>query len=706
MIAATAFLVRLIYLIELSNRPGFSIPMIDEKFFWLWADEIINKSFWGESAYFRAPLYGYFLAILHFVTSGSIFWMKFLQLLLTGGTAIFIYRIANNIFNHKSGLLAGFIYAFYGTLIMYETMFLIPVLFLFLISWGLYRYLLLDENSPVLNYVFTGILFGLAALARPNVLLVIPVFMLWSFFKYRHGGGLLKQAIRPLLLMAGVALMILPVTIRNKIVTDEFVLISSQGGINFYLGNNPVADGLTMIMPEVDLDEAIGWDQFEDATIRAATREAGKALTPAEASSFWAKKTVDFIKNNPGDFIELLDKKIIYLLNGFENSDNADIYYQRNKSTLYSILLWDKFIYFPYGLLLPLVFVGIILCGSHRKKLWPLYLFLLAYIPSIVLFLVTARHRLPLIPVLIIIAAGGLVYLFENFKKISMLKKVLTAVLFLVLVIVLNKPYFDLDSSTGFQIHFNNGIKFEKANDLIKAEAEYKTADSIYPYSATLVNNLAYTQYRLNKYNLAESNYIRSITLNPDYSAAYNNYGLLLIYLNKDDSAKQMLYQALKTFNPDRARPNEQSRIYLNLADLYDYTGLVDSAEYYYNQSIEAGDNNYKALSKAAAFYAKNKRYGKADTLFLKSQALTDLSATDEFNWSISFLERKQYQLTLKHLYRATRLDPALYQSYYLLAVTYYELKAPIDSVHKYLDLTLKYDSNYKAALQMKERLK
>ena len=42
---------------------------------------------------------------------------------------------------------------------------------------------------------------------------------------------------------------VLPITIRNCAVGGDAVLIASQGGVNFYIGNNPDSDGRTAIVP-------------------------------------------------------------------------------------------------------------------------------------------------------------------------------------------------------------------------------------------------------------------------------------------------------------------------------------------------------------------------------------------------------------------------------------------------------------------------
>jgi len=53
--------------------------------------------------------------------------------------------------------------------------------------------------------------------------------------------------VEALLFAAGLVLPIIPVTLHNALVGHDFVPIASQGGVNFYIGNNPVADGYTAI---------------------------------------------------------------------------------------------------------------------------------------------------------------------------------------------------------------------------------------------------------------------------------------------------------------------------------------------------------------------------------------------------------------------------------------------------------------------------
>ncbi len=707
LVAALAVVVRWIYLFELSLEPGFTVPMVDERWHWEWAHDIIENSFWGEGAWFRAPLYPYFLAVLVWITDSTMFWVKFLQVLLCGGTAFFIYRLGENLFHSRVGLLAGIIYAFYGTMLYYETMLLIPSLFLFFIVWGMFRLVAYKHSVSIKTWLLTGIIFGLAAISRPNILLVIPLLMLWMILALARGREIIARIKRPLVLGLGLALAVAPVTIRNAIVTGEFILISSQGGVNLYLGNNPVANGLTMLMPEVDLTENLGWSKFMPATKAAAQREAGRQMSEAELSSFWTGKAIDFVIEHPDQFLELVFKKSVYLISGYENSDNHDIYYERNKSILYSLLLWDFGLKFPYGLLFPFTLAGIILYRREWRKLLPVYVFLIGYIPTIVLFLVTARHRLPFVPFMIIIAAAGILKLIYLIKTRRLNRARTPLVIMLVVALIFNFRYFDLKGvgSNEFQIHFNAGIKYEHLGDYKRAEQEYLKADQVYPFSPSLMTNLGHAQYQQGKLREAAHNYARALDRDPRYHRAYNNLGLLIESNRNFDSAVVLYNKAVRYFNAQEAREHELGRIYVNLANAYEQVGKIDSAAYAYRKAMESAPLLGPAYSKAAAFFARHERYELTDSLFVEGMRRHELSAGDFFNWGLSYIERQRYSDGIGMMFRALKRDTSLYQAYYVIAVGLFEGGYPVDTVNSYLDRCLNINPAYEPAQQLQEML-
>ena len=119
---------------------------------------------------------------------------------------------------------------------------------------------------------------------------------------------------------AGLLLVLLPVGLRNLAVGGEFKLTTSQFGPNFFIGNNPSADGTY-----VSVENVIGEPQLEgkDAK-RLAERALGRSLTPGEVSDYWLQKSWDYIRSQPEKWIELLGRKWLMVWNAREIEDSDD----------------------------------------------------------------------------------------------------------------------------------------------------------------------------------------------------------------------------------------------------------------------------------------------------------------------------------------------------------------------------------------------
>lgn len=706
LVAVAAILVRLIYLTEISRQPGFFMLMVDEQWHWLWAQEIVEKSFWGDGSYFRGPLYPYFLAFLYLVTGGSILWAKIFQLILCGFSACLIFKLADSLFGKRAGIVAGFIYALYGTLVFYESMLLIPVLFLPLTLWGMYRLIIHQDNRSISNWIFTGVIFGLAALARPNILFVVPFLAIWLFMRHLKFTDNTIEAVKPALVwVVGLFIAIAPVTIRNIAVTGDFVLISTQGGVNLYLGNNEYADGLMMIMPEVELDNTVSWDMFVPLTNSAAEREAGKKLSEAEISDFWSGKAVAFMVNNPGKFAKLVWKKTVYLLSGFENSDAADIYFQRTKSSLYSVLVWDKLISFPFGLLFPLFLISIIVLRNDFQKLLPLYIFIVTYTPTIILFLVTARHRLPLVPFLIVIASGGIIRLFQTFKQYSLFQKSVITVSFLAALLIFNQKYYDLGEPNPFFIHYNEGLQYHRLGEFEKAEAEYLKAKAAFPFSAALLVNLGEVQLKLNKIDEADRNLVQAISIKPEYAMSYNDLGVVVKRKGNLDSAAVLFHKAIQLYNPNAARPNEIGDYYVNLADTYKIQGKYDSAAEAFHQAMTRSPLMPEAFYQSALFFAERKMFDISDSLYKAAAHIKQADASENYNWGMSLIERERYEEGVSYMRRALKKDDKFYRAWYVIAAVYNRFGEPPDSVDFYLQKCLAVEPNFEPAVKLKQTI-
>ena len=82
-------------------------------------------------------------------------------------------------------------------------------------------------------FIAAGFALGLASLTAAILAALIPGVAIWLFYWLRK-----KAALAVVAFLLGAILAIAPVTLRNYIIGGDFVPISYNGGVNFYIGNN------------------------------------------------------------------------------------------------------------------------------------------------------------------------------------------------------------------------------------------------------------------------------------------------------------------------------------------------------------------------------------------------------------------------------------------------------------------------------------
>ena len=191
----------------------------------------------------------------------------------------------------------------------------------------------------------------------------------------------------------GAVIAVAPVTLRNWTAGGELVLISSNSGINLYLGNNPRSEATAVMRPGRD------WQ----ALVRAPRLHGVSGA--AAASRFFVSRVLAYARSDPAGFLALQARKVRLLLGGTEIPRNQEIYPARAWSPVLRALLWKvPGLAFPFGLLLPLAVVCLV-AVSGRAPILAASVVLLGL--TVVAFFVTARYRAPLIPLLALFAAAG-----------------------------------------------------------------------------------------------------------------------------------------------------------------------------------------------------------------------------------------------------------------------------------------------------------
>jgi len=399
--------VRLVYLVFLTGSPLFDAPAMDSLIHDRWARQIATENFWGTGAFFRAPLYAYFLSPFYALFGESVAAytvIRVVQFGLGALSCVLLYLIGRQWRDAPTGWVAGGMAALYWPFIYFEGELLFPFL-LNVLNLTAFLALLINLQRPRLTTVaVAGVAMGLSAITRPNILLFFPLLFAWVWFTTRRRRGTRTAARQCAVLGLAIAMCIAPVTLRNYWVGGDLVLIASQGGVNFYIGNNPGSDGQTAIVPGTRPT----WEGGYEDTILIAERARGRPLLPSEVSTYWMEQGMQFLADHPTQALQLYLHKLRLLFDWVEHSNNQDIYFFR---AYVGFLDWPLFLGFWF--VVPLGIIGFLM-GRKDASLVLWLGFVAIYLGSFLLFFITARFRVPGIPFLMLPAAAFLVDFFRD----------------------------------------------------------------------------------------------------------------------------------------------------------------------------------------------------------------------------------------------------------------------------------------------------
>ncbi|HVR01852.1 MAG TPA: glycosyltransferase family 39 protein, partial [Polyangia bacterium] len=231
---AVAFLLRVAYVLEISDTEVARVLVGDAFAYDLWARQI-QRDWLGHEVFYQAPLYPYFLAALYSIVGPSFMAVRVTQAALGGAACVLLAGAGRRFFSRGVGLGAGLLLALYGPALFFTGLVHKMVLDLFFTTALLYALARADERESGRWVALVGAALGCLALTRENALAWLPLLAGW--LAWRQGA----RALVPLLV--GAALVLGPVAVRNAAVGGQPFLTTSQAGVNFYLGNNADADG-------------------------------------------------------------------------------------------------------------------------------------------------------------------------------------------------------------------------------------------------------------------------------------------------------------------------------------------------------------------------------------------------------------------------------------------------------------------------------
>ena len=401
-VAVLALALRLIHVTQIAQSPFADLRLGDAAAYHRWAVRIVAGDWLGEGVFYQAPLYPYFLAVVYSVFGEGTAMLRFIQAVIGAGSCTLLAAAGMALFG-PAGAMAGALLAVFPTAIFLDGLLEKSALVTFFTAVLLY---LLAGRQTRGRAFLAGIVLGLLSLTRENALLLAIPVVAW----YLLGDGRTSGSDGPAgprrwawpaaaTCVAGCALMLVPVGARNYAVGGEFHLTTSQFGPNFYIGNHAGARGLYEPLVE---GHGAAADERDDA-VRLAEAASGRSLGADEVSSYWTGRALEFIRAEPGAWLAQLARKLALAVNAVEIADTEAQEVHAEWSAVLRALSPISF-----GVIFVLGVFGAVTTAPAARRLWFLYAIALAYTLSLVVFYVFARYRFPLVPVLMLLGAGGI----------------------------------------------------------------------------------------------------------------------------------------------------------------------------------------------------------------------------------------------------------------------------------------------------------
>jgi hypothetical protein len=379
----------------------------------------------GEPTAHWSYLYTVFLAGIYSVVRANPLAVRLIQAIIAGAVMPWlVYRVSRRVYTRVEGNQAGWIncesiallaaawMALYPYLVYYSAALMTETFYILAILWGLDCALRIEGRFPGRSRWFSWIELGIALVAalllRQLFLLFVPFLLIWLAWSAWRGRRKITSpeenvGLHPwagvLLTLAVIVGVIAPITWFNYRQFDRLVLLNTNAGYAFFWANHPIHGRkfvpiLTQDMPSYQ--ELIPQDML--------------TMNEAELDQELLKEGVKLVLTDPGRYLLLsLSRLPVYFQ-----------FWPSQQSSFFSNLARV----FSLGLALPFSIFGVLLWGkAARKKLVEvepgilLLSLILIYTLIHIFSWALIRYRLPLDPLLLIFAAGGVSWCYRKIIK-------------------------------------------------------------------------------------------------------------------------------------------------------------------------------------------------------------------------------------------------------------------------------------------------
>lgn len=335
----------------------------------------------------------------------SIFSIKMMNGMFGALTTVAVFLIASRLFDRRAGLAAGALHAIFPSQVFYTGTILSEPEFTFLFVAAL---LILvwhpwsKDGMPYPQLAAAGLVLSAATMTR-GITLIFPLLllMIWLFYLHSKKRALLQTAV----LFAGIAVLIVPWSIRNTLAFDQLTGPSTNVGDDLCIGNYNGADG-----------------RF---TLRGKCFEGVEGLSPQEVelqrNREGVKIAIEDVVKHPLRMPGLIANKAYWLLYKDDDGIWAAESYGNDpfiEEPLKGILTFSaNAIYYATGILVILGAAAFALSKDVRRTFALLAMLYVIAIPLV--FFGDPRFHYPAIPLAVIVAAATLLMLWDGRRSLA-----------------------------------------------------------------------------------------------------------------------------------------------------------------------------------------------------------------------------------------------------------------------------------------------
>lgn len=342
---------------------------------------------YGKPTARRVPVYPLFVAFS--MKSGIYPWgLQFVQVILGALSCVLIFILSAGFFGDRVGFLTA-IFLAVDYLLVKQVVYILPeIVFIFLLL--VTSYFFVKAQTHVNLWWSAGCALAAALTVLTKEVLSLYFLALTALF-FLNKGTYQKNMLQALIFVSIFLAALTPWIFRNRQVYHQWVSLSVNSGHAFYQGNNP---GIRMRIHGGDWIEGFDTDYPQnDPNL--------PPLSTLEADRYLMRKAMDFVRKNPGRFLQLAALKAFRFWYPYFTKAQP----------------WSKWLMSAsYFLVIPFSLVGMILTKSRWREFSFIYL-LIGYLTFIHAITIPGiRYRYPLMPFLMMFAAFGICEMWRRLR--------------------------------------------------------------------------------------------------------------------------------------------------------------------------------------------------------------------------------------------------------------------------------------------------